>query len=29
MNDRVLTAEDEPLATLLQDIRKTTKRQSG
>lgn len=26
MNDRVLTAEDEPLATLLQNIRKVTKR---
>lgn len=26
MNDRVLTAEDEPLATLLQDIRKATKK---
>lgn len=26
MNDRVLTAEDEPLATFLQDIRKATKK---
>ena len=26
MNDRVLTAEDEPLATLLQNIRRTTKK---
>lgn len=26
MNDRVLTAEDEPLATLLQNIWKTTKK---
>lgn len=26
MNDKVLTAEDEPLATLLQNIRKATKR---
>lgn len=26
MNDRVLTAEDEPLATLLQNIRKATKK---
>lgn len=26
MNDKVLTAEDEPLATLLQNIRKATKK---